>query len=357
MNIMFKFVGKLNYNTTESMENIDWANLKFGYMPTDYNVRCYYRNGKWGEIEVSSSDVINIHMAATALHYGQEAFEGMKAFRCPDGKIRAFRIKDNAERLQSTCRGILMPELPTELFEEMVKKVVKLNERFVPPYESGASLYIRPLFIGTGAQVGVHPANEYLFMIFVSPVGPYFKGGFATNDYVIIREYDRAAPLGTGRYKVGGNYAASLAANKMAHDAGYASEFYLDAKEKKYIDECGAANFFGIKEGKYITPKSSSILPSITNRSLQQLAKDLGMEVEVRPIPEEELSTFEEAGACGTAAVISPIRKIDDLENHKSYVISKDGKPGPWSEKLYTHLRAIQYGTEPDVHGWTTVIE
>ena len=339
------------------MQNIDWANLKFGYMPTDYNVRCYYRNGKWGEIEVSSSEIINIHMAATALHYGQEAFEGMKACRCPDGKIRAFRIKDNAERLQSTCRGILMPELPTELFEAMVKKVVKLNERFVPPYESGASLYIRPLLIGTGAQVGVHPANEYLFVIFVSPVGPYFKGGFATNDYVIIREYDRAAPLGTGRYKVGGNYAASLAANKMAHDAGYASEFYLDAKEKKYIDECGAANFFGIKDGKYITPKSSSILPSITNRSLQQLAKDLGMEVEVRPIPEEELSTFEEAGACGTAAVISPIRKIDDLENHKSYVISKDGKPGPWSEKLYTHLRAIQYGTEPDVHGWTTVIE
>lgn len=339
------------------MQNIDWANLKFGYMPTDYNVRCYYRNGKWGEIEVSSSEIINIHMAATALHYGQEAFEGMKAFRCPDGKIRAFRIKDNAERLQSTCRGILMPELPTEIFEAMVKKVVKLNERFVPPYESGASLYIRPLLIGTGAQVGVHPANEYLFVIFVSPVGPYFKGGFATNDYVIIREYDRAAPLGTGRYKVGGNYAASLAANKMAHDAGYASEFYLDAKEKKYIDECGAANFFGIKDGKYITPKSSSILPSITNRSLQQLAKDLGMEVEVRPIPEEELSTFEEAGACGTAAVISPIRKIDDLDNHKSYVISKDGKPGPWSEKLYTHLRAIQYGTEPDVHGWTTVIE
>lgn len=360
MNIMFKFVGKITTQQTHNitiMENIDWANLKFGYMPTDYNVRCYYRNGKWGEIEVSSSDIINIHMAATALHYGQEAFEGMKAFRCPDGKVRAFRIKDNAERLQSTCRGILMPELPTELFEDMVKKVVKLNERFVPPYESGASLYIRPLLIGTGAQVGVYPADEYLFMIFVSPVGPYFKGGFATNDYVIIREYDRAAPLGTGRYKVGGNYAASLAANKMAHDAGYASEFYLDAKEKKYIDECGAANFFGIKDGKYITPKSSSILPSITNRSLQQLAKDLGMEVEVRPIPEEELSTFEEAGACGTAAVISPIRKIDDLENHKSYVISKDGKPGPWSEKLYTHLRAIQYGTEPDVHGWTTVIE
>ena len=339
------------------MQNIDWANLKFGYIKTDYNVRCYYRDGKWGEIEVSSSETINIHMAATALHYGQEAFEGLKAFRCPDGKIRAFRVKDNAERLQSTCRGILMPEFPTERFEEMVQKVVKLNERFVPPYESGASLYIRPLLIGTGAQVGVHPADEYLFMIFVSPVGPYFKGGFATNDYVIIRDYDRAAPLGTGRYKVGGNYAASLKANQIAHEAGYASEFYLDAREKKYIDECGAANFFGIKDGKYITPKSTSILPSITNRSLQQLAKDLGLEVEVRPIPEEELDTFEEAGACGTAAVISPIRKIDDLENHKSYVISKDGKPGPVSEKLYHLLRAIQYGTAPDTHGWVTVIE
>ena len=336
------------------MQNIDWANLKFGYMPTDYNVRCYYRNGKWGEIEVSSSEIINIHMAATALHYGQEAFEGMKAFRCPDGKIRAFRIKDNAERLQSTCRGILMPELPTELFEAMVKKVVKLNERFVPPYESGASLYIRPLLIGTGAQVGVHPANEYLFVIFVSPVGPYFKGGFATNDYVIIREYDRAAPLGTGRYKVGGNYAASLAANKMAHDAGYASEFYLDAKEKKYIDECGAANFFGIKNNTYVTPKSTSILPSITNKSLMQVAEDLGMKVERRQIPEEELETFEEAGACGTAAVISPISYIDDLESGKRYDFGPE--PGPVSKKLFDTLRGIQYGTIEDKHGWTTVV-
>lgn len=339
------------------MKDIAWSELSFGYMPTDYNVRCCYRNGKWGEIEVCSDEYIKLHMAATCLHYGQEAFEGLKAFRCPDGKIRAFRVKDNAERLQSTCRGIMMPEMPTELFEEMVKKVVKLNEKFIPPYESGASLYIRPLLIGTGAQVGVHPTDEYLFLIFVTPVGPYFKGGFATNDYVIIRDYDRAAPLGTGRYKVGGNYAASLKANQIAHEAGYASEFYLDAREKKYIDECGAANFFGIKDGKYVTPKSSSILPSITNRSLQQLAKDLGLEVEVRPIPEEELSTFEEAGACGTAAVISPIRKIDDMESGKSYVISKDGTPGPISEKLYHLLRNIQYGIEPDKHGWNTIID
>lgn len=338
-------------------QDIDWANLKFGYIPTDYNVRCYWRNGEWGEVEVSSSETVNIHMAATCLHYGQDAFEGLKAYRCPDGKVRVFRVQANAERLQSTCRGIVMPELPVEMFVEMVRKAVKLNERFVPPYESGASLYIRPLLIGTGAQVGVHPAEEYLFLIFVSPVGPYFKGGFATNDYVIIRDYDRAAPLGTGRYKVGGNYAASLRANQIAHEKGYASEFYLDAKEKKYIDECGAANFFAIKDGKYVTPKSTSILPSITNDSLQQLARDMGLEVEVRPIPEEELSTFDEAGACGTAAVISPIRKIDDLDNGKSYVFSKDGKPGPISEKLYNRLRNIQYGIEPDVYGWTMVVD
>ena len=338
------------------MKEIDWANLSFGYMPTDYNVRCYYRDGKWGEIEVCSEQTINIHMAATCLHYGQEAFEGLKAYRCPDGKVRVFRMDENAARLQSTCRGILMPEVSTELFEEMVTKVVRLNERFIPPYESGASLYIRPLLIGTGAQVGVHPADEYVFVIFVTPVGPYFKGGFATNPYVIIREFDRAAPLGTGTYKVGGNYAASLRANKMAHDLGYSCEFYLDAKEKKYIDECGAANFFGIKNNTYVTPKSSSILPSITNKSLMQLAEDMGMKVEQRQIPEEELATFEEAGACGTAAVISPIERIDDLENKKSYVISKDGKPGPVSTKLYHHLRGIQYGTEPDVHGWTKVV-
>ena len=339
------------------MDSFDWGNLPFGYIKTNYNVRCYWRNGEWGEIEVSSSEIINIHMAATCLHYGQEAFEGQKAFRCPDGKIRIFRIEENAARLQSTSRGILMPEVPTELFVEMTKKVIKLNEEFIPPYESGASLYIRPLLLGTGEQVGVHPADEYLFLIFVTPVGPYFKGGFATNDYAIVRNFDRAAPLGTGIYKVGGNYAASLLANKLAHDAGYASEFYLDAKEKKYIDECGAANFFGIKNNTYVTPESTSILPSITNMSMQQLAIDVGMKVEGRQIPEDELETFEEAGAVGTAAVISPIGKIVDLQSGKEYVISKEGKPGPISEKLYNKFRNIQYGIEPDIHGWNTVID
>jgi len=339
------------------MKEIDWKNLSFGYQRTDYNVRINYRNGAWGELEVSSSEEINMHMAATCLHYGQEAFEGLKAYRGKDGKIRVFRLEANAERLQSTCQGILMPELPTERFREAVLKVVKLNERFIPPYESGATLYIRPLLIGMSAQVGVHPATEYMFIIFVTPVGPYFKGGFSTNPYVIIREFDRSAPLGTGIYKVGGNYAASLRANKMAHDLGYSCEFYLDAKEKKYIDECGAANFFGIKDNTYVTPKSTSILPSITNKSLIQLAQDMGLKVERRPVGEEELATFEEAGACGTAAVISPISKIDDLENKKSYVISKDGKPGPWSTKLYNKLRAIQYGDESDPYGWVTVLD
>ena len=338
------------------MKEIDWSNLSFGYMKTDYNVRCYYRNGAWGEIEVCSEETIPLHMAATCLHYGQEAFEGLKAYRCPDGKVRVIRPDEHAARLQSTCRGILMPELPTETLIEMAEKVVRLDQRFIPPSESGATLYVRPLLIGTSAQVGVHPSDEYLFLIFVTPVGPYFKGGFATNPYVIIREYDRSAPLGTGIYKVGGNYAASLKANKMAHDLGYSCEFYLDAKEKKYIDECGAANFFGIKDNTYVTPKSTSILPSITNKSLMQLAMDLGLKVERRQIPEEELATFEEAGACGTAAVISPIERIDDLENKKSYVISKDGQPGPISTKLYHMLRDIQYGVLPDTHGWTHVV-
>ena len=339
------------------MESIDWSNLSFGYMPTDYNVRCTYKDGKWGDITVTSSQTFEIHMAATCLHYGQEAFEGMKAFRGKDGKIRIFRMDENAARLQSSCRGIMMPELPTEKFNEAILTVVKKNERFVPPYESGASLYIRPLLIGTSAQVGVKPAKEYLFIVFVSPVGPYFKEGFKPTPMVILRQYDRAAPLGTGRYKVGGNYAASLVSGENAHAMGYSAVLYLDAKEKKYIDECGPANFFGIRGNSYITPKSTSILPSITNKSLMQLAEDMGMTVEVRQVPEEELATFDEAGACGTAAVISPIARIDDLDENKSYVFSKDGKPGPICEKLYHKLRAIQYGDEPDTHHWVTIVE
>ena len=338
------------------MKDLEWEKLPFGYVPTNYNVRCYYRDGKWGEIETSSSEYLNIHIAATCLHYGQEAFEGLKAYRCPDGKVRLFRPEENAKRLQSSARGVMMAEVPTELFLEMAKKVVKLNQDFIPPYESGATLYLRPLLIGTGPQVGVRPATEFLFMMFVTPVGPYFKGGFQGNPYVVTREYDRAAPHGTGIYKVGGNYAASLRPHAEAcHGGQYACEFYLDAKERKYIDEAGAANFFGVKNDTYITPQSTSILPSITNKSLMQIAEDIGMKVERRPIPIEELDTFEEAGACGTAAVISPISYIDDPETGKRYDFGNE--PGPWSKKLYDTLRGIQYGTVEDKHGWTMVLE
>lgn len=339
------------------MEQIDWGSLGFGYMKTDYNIRCTYKDGAWGELEVSDSEYVTMHMAATSLHYGQESFEGLKAFRGKDNKIRVFRMDENAKRMQDSSHGTMMAVLPIEKFEEAVIKAVKLNERFVPPYESGASLYIRPFLFGTGAQVGVKPAKEYMFILFVTPVGPYFKGGFQTTPFVIMREFDRSAPLGMGKYKVGGNYAASLVAGEKAHEMGYSNVFYLDAQEKKYIDECGAANFFGIKNNTYITPKSSSILPSITNKSLMTLAEDMGMKVERRQIPVEELATFEEAGACGTAAVISPIERIDDYDKKISYVFSHDGKPGAISEKLYKKLRGIQYGDEPDTHGWITVIE
>lgn len=339
------------------MEQIDWSNLGFGYIKTDFNIRCTYANGSWGDLEVRDDEYMNLHMAATCIHYGQEVFEGLKAFRGKDGKIRIFRIDENAKRMQNSCEGILMAQLPLGKFHEAVVKAVKLNERFVPPYGSGASLYIRPFMFGISPQLGVRAASEYLFIVFVAPVGPYFKGGFATTPFVIMREYDRSAPLGTGKYKVGGNYAASLVAGEHAHALGYSNIFYLDAREKKYIDECGAANFFGIKNNTYVTPKSTSILPSITNKSLMVLAEEMGMKVEQRSIPVEELSTFEEAGACGTAAVISPIERIDDYDTKISYKFSKDGKPGPVCDKLYHKLHAIQCGDEPDNHGWVTIIE
>lgn len=337
------------------MESIDWKNFGFGYSKTDFNVRSWYRNGQWGELEISDSEFLNIHMAATSLHYGQEAFEGLKAFRGQDGKIRVFRMIENARRMQRSAAGIKMAEVPETLFTEAVRKAILLNERFVPPYESGASLYIRPLLIGSGPQIGVKPADEYLFMIFVMPVGPYFKEGFMPTDLVIYREYDRAAPHGTGTIKVGGNYAASLVSGQKAHENGFSAVLYLDAKEKKYLDECGPANFFGIKNNTYVTPKSSSILPSITNMSLRQLAKDMGLGVEERPVLVEELAEFDEIGACGTAAVISPIKRVFDADLNKEYLYGTE--PGKISVKLYEKLRGIQYGTEPDPYGWTDIIE
>jgi branched-chain amino acid aminotransferase len=339
------------------MQDLNWSKLPFGYVKTHYNVRCVWKNGAWGEVEVSDSEYVNIHMAATVLHYGQEAFEGMKAYRGKDDQIRLFRWDENAKRLQHSARGIYMAEVNDDLFFTMVKKVVELNKDFVPPYGSGASLYIRPFLYGSGPKVGVQPSEEYTFIIFVTPVGPYFKEGFNPMKIAVVRDSDRAAPLGTGTYKVGGNYAASLYGVDKAHRAGYGSPMYLDAKEKKYIDEIGAANFFAIKDNTYITPKSTSILPSITNKSLEELAEFLGLKVERRPVAFDELSSFEEVGACGTAAVISPIGEINDLDNNIAYTYCKDGKPGPVSTKLYNTLVGIQFGDVEDPFDWVTILD
>jgi branched-chain amino acid aminotransferase len=337
------------------MNDINWSSLPFGYYKTDWNARCYYRNGKWGELEFTQSEEITMHMAATCLHYGQEAFEGMKAFRGVDGKIRLFRPYENAKRMYRTAEGIMMAPVPEELFVKACIEVVKRNERFVPPAGSGASLYLRPLLIGTGAEVGVKPADEYLFVVFAGPVGPYFKEGFKPVKFQIVEDYDRAAPLGTGTFKVGGNYAASLKSGQRAHDEGFSNCIYLDAVHKKYIDEAGAANFFGIKNNTYCTPKSSSILPSITNMSLRQLAKDMGMKVEERQIEVTELSTFEEVAACGTAAVVSPICQIEDRGTKKLYNYGKEA--GPICTKLYHTLKGIQEGEMKDTHNWNIIVE
>jgi branched-chain amino acid aminotransferase len=339
------------------MENIDWGSLPFGYLKTDFNVRSVYKNGKWSKLEVSSSEYIDIHIAATGLHYGQEAFEGLKAYMGKDGKIRLFRWEENAKRMLGSAEGVKMAQVPAEMFREALLKVIQLNKKFVPPYGSGATLYIRPLLYGSGAEVGVKPASEYTFIVFVTPVGPYFKDGVKPVNMMICRDFDRAAPLGTGIYKVGGNYAASMRAIMAAHTAGYSNTIFLDAKEKKYIDECGPANFFGIKNNTYVTPKSESILNSITNMSLIEIAQSLGMKTERRQVSVEELSTFEETGACGTAAVISPIAKIVDPEKNKIYEYCKDGKPGAETMKLYKKLTAIQCGDEPDTFGWITIVE
>jgi branched-chain amino acid aminotransferase len=303
------------------VQKLDWKNLPFGYLKTDYNIRTYYKNGEWGNIEASSSEFIDIHIAATALHYGQQAFEGMKAYRGKDNKTRLFRWEENAKRLNRSAQVLLMPEVPADHFKAALNLAVQKNERFLPPYESGAALYIRPLLIGTGPEVGVKPAAE-----------------------------------GTGHVKAGGNYAAGLRAMKKAHNEGYASVIFLDAKEKAYIDECGPANFFAIKDNTYITPQSSSILASITNLSLMALARDFGMKVEQRPIKVAELATFEEVGACGTGAMITPIKKIVDKKADTVYEYCKDAKPGPITQKLYDTLLGIQYGDLPDKFGWIEIV-
>ena len=339
-------------------KNIDWSNIGFGYIKTDKRYVSNFKNGAWDEGTLTDDANIVLSECAGVLQYAQTVFEGLKAYTTEDGRIVCFRPDLNASRMADSAKRLEMPAFPEDRFVKAVEETVRANAGFVPPYGSGATLYIRPYMFGTNPVIGVKPADEYQFRMFCTPVGPYFKGG-AKPITIKVSDFDRAAPHGTGHIKAGLNYAMSLHAIVTAHQEGYDENMYLDAATRTKVEETGGANFiFVTKDGTVVTPKSNSILPSITRRSLMVVAeKYLGLKVEHREVYFDEVKDFAECGLCGTAAVISPIRKIDDLENHKSYVISKDGKPGPWSEKLYTHLRAIQYGTEPDVHGWTTVIE
>lgn len=337
------------------MKNIEWSSLGFDYFKTDINARAYFKDGVWSKVEYTTDEYINMHISTTCLHYGLQAFEGLKAFRGVDGKVRLFRVDENGKRLQASARKLCLPVPPLDMFIEACYEVVKRNIDYVPPYESGASLYLRPMLIGTKVGLGVKASPEAMLIVFCSPVGAYFKGGMKSIKVVVDREQDRAAPRGTGDIKAGGNYASSIFSGQKAHDLGYSNVMYLDATEHKYIEECGAANFFGIKNGTYITPKSPSILPSITNKSLRVLAEDMGLKVEERPIPVEELSTFEEAGACGTAAVISPIGYVFDLDTGMK--IEYGEQVGKICLALYTSLQDIQYGRAEDKFGWTMIVE
>ncbi len=336
------------------MENIDWGSIGFSYIKTDYNARYTYKNGEWSEMEISQDENVNLHMSASCLHYGTTLFEGLKAFRGEDGKVRLFRVEENAKRLQSSAARLCLPIPSIEMIVKACVEVVKLNERFIPPYGTGASFYLRPVMFGTAAGLGVKPSSEAMLIVFGSPVGAYFKGGIKPMKVAINREQDRAAPRGMGDVKVGGNYGASLMSGEHGHEQGYSSVMYLDATHHNFVEECGAANFFGIKNNTYVTPKSQSVLPSITNKSLRQLALDLGLTVEERQIPVEELPTFEECGACGTAAVISPIGSIYDMDSKQTYNYGEE--VGKVSLQLYNRLRDIQHGRVEDTHNWNTIV-
>ena len=332
-------------------EGIDWANLGFGFSEVNCHIRYVWRDGKWSEGEFIKKPEITMHIGASCLHYGQECFEGMKAFRQKDGKIVVFRPEENAKRMARTAERCVMPAVPVDMFVEAVDKVVRANEEYVPPYGTGGSLYIRPLLIGTGPQIGVAPAKEFTFMVIVMPVGAYYKGGLKPVRAVILDDWDRAAPLGMGDVKVGGNYAASLYAHEKAKREGWPVELYLDAKTHQYVEEFSTSNFLGItKDGTYVTPDSRSVLPSITNLSLMQCAEDLGWKVERRPIPYTEIKDFAEVAACGTAVVVTPVWEItrgDDI-----IVISDKDAVGEHLQKLYETVQGIQYGVLEDVHGW-----
>ncbi|CAM3244847.1 MAG: branched-chain amino acid aminotransferase [Pseudolactococcus laudensis] len=337
--------------------NIDWENLGFEYMNLPYRFIAHFKDGQWDEGSLTEDATLHLSESSPALHYGQQAFEGLKAYRTKSGEIQLFRPDQNAERLQRTARRLLMPQVPTELFINAAKAVVKANHEYVPPYESGGSLYLRPLLIGVGDIIGVQPAQEYIFTVFAMPVGNYFKGGLAPTKFIVSRDFDRAAPHGTGAAKVGGNYAASLLPGQEAHDAGYSDVIYLDPSTHTKIEEVGSANFFGItKDNEFVTPLSPSILPSITKYSLLYLAEHrLGLKAYEGDVYVDDLEKFAEAGACGTAAVISPIGGIQNGDDY--HVFYSETEVGPITHKLYNELVGIQKGDVEAPEGWIYKVE
>lgn len=337
-------------------KDIDWGNLSFGYIQTDYRYVSNYKNGAWDEGGLTQDANIVLNECAGVLQYAQTVFEGMKAYTTNDGRTVVFRPDLNAERMEQSAARLEMPVFPKDRFVEAVREVVKANEAFVPPYGSGATLYLRPYMFGSNPVIGVKPASEYQFRIFATPVGPYFKGG-AKPITIRVSDFDRAAPNGTGHIKAGLNYAMSLHAIVDAHNQGFDENMYLDARTRTKVEETGGANFiFVTKDGKVVTPKSDSILPSITRRSLIQVAKEyLGLEAEEREIYLDEVKDFAEAGLCGTAAVISPVGKIVD---HGKEICLPSGmnEMGPVTKKLYDTLTGIQMGTIKAPEGWIVEI-
>lgn len=332
--------------------DIDWQSLGFQYMKTNFHIRYVWRDGVWSEGELVAEPYLNLHIAATALHYGQAVFEGLKAFTGKDGKVRLFRPVENARRMALSARRLCMAEPPEELFLDACRRVVAANREFVPPYGTGGSLYVRPLLIGTGPQIGVNPANEYVFLVLVTPVGAYYKGGLTPVRAVVLENYDRAAPQGVGHAKVAGNYAASLEPHKVAHERGFPVELYLDCREHRYVEEFGTSNFVAIdRQGTYVSAQSSSILASITNKGLQQIAADLGHRVEVRPVEFSEIAGFAEVAACGTAVVITPVNEI--VRGDQVVRVGPREGCGPVFQEIYNRYRAIQVGEVADPYGWT----
>ena len=338
------------------MKDINWGKLGFHYTEPDYIVRSACHEGVWEEPYATQDKFLHLHVQATCLQYGQEAFEGLKAFRGVDGKIRLFRWRENAKRMARSAEGLFMTPVPEAVFGKAIHLALEKNLDFVPPYGTGATLYFRPLLIGTTPRLGVGPGRDFEFIVIPSPIGPYYPGKFHCTSFIVNRYVDRAAPYGTGQFKVGGNYAASFRATEAAHNMGMDCLF-LDAKYHKYIDECSAANFIGImRKGdkiEYLTPRSSAILPSITNDSLMTLAKERGYQVTRRHIRLEELADMSEAAACGTACVISPIDRVIDPEKNVMY--SFGAEPGEVLTGLYRALKDIQYGRAEDKHGWTEI--